>query len=129
MFAAAPFKQDHPANPDRSMRPHSTGDQSRSKRGIGKAPRHEGKHLEGDTLGRTGSHGRLSGARGTRGRSAVPGRARAPALQHRRPARQGRGRKPRTGAGRAFGDGTGAASQADHDQPLPRRPAQGGIAL
>ena len=47
------------------------------------------------------------------------------ALHRRRPARQGGRREPRAGPGRARRDGPVAAAQADHHQPLARRPAQG----
>ena len=50
--------------------------------------------------GRTGPDGGLSRARSARCRSAMPGRAGNAALRHCRPARQGRRRKPRTGAKR-----------------------------
>ena len=51
--------------------------------------------------GRAYHHGRLRGHRGARGRRAGADAAGAARLHHRRPARQGGGRKPRAGARRA----------------------------
>jgi hypothetical protein len=77
------------------------------------------------SCGRTGSDGCLSGAGGARRRGAVPGRGGDAAFQSRRFAGQGSGRKPRTGAGRAGGDGPVAPAQAHHDQPVARRSPEG----
>ena len=52
-----------------------------------------------------------------------------PRFHHRRPARQGRRRKPRAGPRGAGGDRPGAAAQAHHGQPVARRPAQGRLAF
>ena len=50
-------------------------------------------------------------------------------IPHRRPARQGGRREPRAGPRGAGGDRPGAAAQADHGQPVARRPAQGRLAF
>ena len=47
-------------------------------------------------------------------------------LHHRRPGRQGGGREPGAGARGLRRHRPGPAGQADHRQPGPRRPAQGG---
>jgi dCTP deaminase len=69
--------------------------------------------------GRARCHGCLSRSRSPQCRGAVPGGAGPALVPGRRPARQGRGRKPGAGPCRARSAGPEPSAQADHGQPLP----------